>query len=363
MNNEFEMLAEMDAPWADVLMQILRGNEIPCTARPLRGAGLVTLTGGQERYQIFVSPERLDQAKALLEDLDPAAVEEEAPLSGNQNRQESGAADAYTAQLHAAADFIRERVGEAEIGVILGSGLGDYVDALEDARHIDYAEIPGFPRSTAPGHAGRWWVGKLHGKRVCMMQGRFHAYEGWDLKEVTMPVRVMSLLGVKTLLVTNAAGGVNTNFNQGCLMILTDFINMSGKNPLTGPNLSEFGPRFPDMSHAYDAELIQLCERTAARLDIPVEKGVYMWMNGPTYETPAEVRMARILGADAVGMSTVPETIVARHCGMRVLGVSCITNMAAGILDQVLDEQEVIDTAARVKNTFRRLLDETIRGM
>ena len=269
----------------------------------------------------------------------------------------------YITKLHTAADYIREHVGEADVGVILGSGLGDYVEALEDAKYVDYKDIPGFPHSTAPGHAGRWWTGTLHGKRVCMMQGRFHAYEGWSMEEVTMPVRVMSLLGVKTLFVTNAAGGVNTNFSQGCLMIISDFINMSGKNPLTGPNLSEFGVRFPDMSHAYDLELIALCEKQAEKLGVSVEKGVYMWMNGPTYETPAEIRMARICGADAVGMSTVPETIVARHCGIRVLGVSCITNMAAGILDQLLDEQEVIETAARVKGTFRALLDATIEAL
>ena len=269
----------------------------------------------------------------------------------------------YMNKLHNAAAYIREMVGEAEIGVILGSGLGDYVEALEDAKYVDYKDIPGFPHSTAPGHAGRWWTGKLHGKRVCMMQGRFHAYEGWTMEDVTMPVRVMSLLGVKTLFVTNAAGGVNLNFSQGCLMIISDFINMSGKNPLIGPNLSEFGVRFPDMSHAYDVELIKLCEQQAEKLGVNVEKGVYMWMNGPCYETPAEIRMARVLGADAVGMSTVPETIVARHCGIRVLGVSCITNMAAGILDVLLDEQEVIDTAARVKGTFRALLDATIEAL
>ncbi len=269
----------------------------------------------------------------------------------------------YITKLHTAADYIREKVGGAEIGVILGSGLGDYAEALEDAKYVDYKDIPGFPQSTAPGHAGRWWTGMLHGKRVCMMQGRFHAYEGWSMEEVTMPVRVMSLLGVKTLFVTNAAGGVNLNFSKGCLMIISDFINMSGKNPLTGPNLSEFGVRFPDMTHAYDVELIRLCEQQAEKLGVKVEKGVYMWMNGPCYETPAEIRMARLCGADAVGMSTVPETIVARHCGMRVLGVSCITNMAAGILDVLLDEQEVIDTAARVKGTFRALLDATIEAL
>ena len=266
-------------------------------------------------------------------------------------------------QIEAAARTIRERVGEAEIGVILGSGLGDYAQAIEDAKYIDYKDIPGFPVSTAPGHAGRWWTGTLHGKRVCMMQGRFHAYEGYDLSEVTMPVRVMALLGVKTLIVTNAAGGVNLDFTPGDLMILTDCINFSGKNPLTGPNLDQFGPRFPDMSRCYDRELIALCQQQADRLGIPVRQGVYMWFNGPCYETPAEIRLARILGADAVGMSTVPETIVARHCGIRVLGVSCSTNMAAGILDQPLCHEEVTEVANRVRTTFRSLLDAVIEAM
>ena len=266
-------------------------------------------------------------------------------------------------QIEAAARTIRERVGEAEIGVILGSGLGDYAQAIEDAKYIDYKDIPGFPVSTAPGHAGRWWTGTLHGKRVCMMQGRFHAYEGYDLSEVTMPVRVMALLGVKTLIVTNAAGGVNLDFTPGDLMILTDCINFSGKNPLTGPNLDQFGPRFPDMSRCYDRELIALCQDQADRLGIPVRQGVYMWFNGPCYETPAEIRLARVVGADAVGMSTVPETIVARHCGIRVLGVSCITNMAAGILDQPLCHEEVTEVANRVRTTFRSLLDAVIEAM
>lgn len=267
-------------------------------------------------------------------------------------------------QMQRMAEVIRQRVGGAEIGVVLGSGLGDYAQALEDARFIDYKDIPGFPVSTAPGHAGRWWTGTLHGKRVCMMQGRFHAYEGYDLGEVTLPVRVMKLLGVHTLILTNAAGGVNLAFRPGDLMILTDCINFSGKNPLTGPNLDEFGPRFPDMTHAYDPALIALCAAQAERLGLDtVRRGVYCWFNGPCYETPAEIRLARVIGADAVGMSTVPETIVARHCGMRVLGVSCITNMAAGILDQPLEHQEVMDVANRVQGDFRRLLDATIAAM
>ena len=266
-------------------------------------------------------------------------------------------------QMRQTAQAIRDTVGGADIGVVLGSGLGDYVEALENARYIDYKDIPNFPVSTAPGHAGRWWTGTLHGRRVCMMQGRFHAYEGYGLDEVTLPVRIMKLLGVQTLILTNAAGGVNLTFRPGTLMILTDCINFSGKNPLTGPNLDQFGPRFPDMSRCYDRELIALCQGQADRLGIPVRQGVYMWFNGPCYETPAEIRLARVVGADAVGMSTVPETIVARHCGIRVLGVSCITNMAAGILDQPLCHEEVTEVANRVRTTFRSLLDAVIEAM
>lgn len=265
--------------------------------------------------------------------------------------------------IHHAADFLKERLGSADIGIVLGSGLGDYVEALENADFVDYRDIPGFPVSTVPGHAGRWWVGMLRGKRVFMMQGRFHAYEGYDLRDVTMYVRVMKLLGVHTLILTNAAGCVNKAWKPGDLMVLNDCINFSGKNPLTGANLDEFGPRFPDMSRAYDRELIRLCHKEADRLGVPLREGVYMWFNGPCFETPAEIRMARILGADAVGMSTVPETIVARHCGMRVMGVSCMTNMAAGILDQPLNHLEVMEVANRVKDTFRKLLDAVIADM
>lgn len=269
----------------------------------------------------------------------------------------------YLKKIDAAAAAIEKACGRAEIAVILGSGLGGYVEALEDATFLDYKDIPDFPVSTAPGHAGRWYAGTLHSKRVFMMQGRFHAYEGYDLREVTMPIRVMRQLGVKTLIVTNAAGGVNTAFAPGDLMLMTDFINLSGKNPLTGPNLDEFGPRFPDMTHAYGVKLQRLAEDVAARLGISLQRGVYCWMNGPTYESPAEIRMARTLGADAVGMSTVPETIVARHSGMDVLGLSCITNMAAGILDQPLTHQEVMETGERVKDTFRALVDGVIAAL
>jgi len=262
-----------------------------------------------------------------------------------------------------AAAAIETVCGKSDIAVILGSGLGDYVEALENPKSIMYKDISGFPVSTVAGHAGRWVAGELHGKKVCMMQGRFHAYEGYDMFDVTLPVRVMAQLGVKTLIVTNACGGVNTAFNAGDLMLISDFINLSGKNPLIGANLDAFGPRFPDMSRAYDREYMALAKECAKELGIDLKEGVYCWMNGPCYETPAEIRMARTLGIDAVGMSTVPETIVANHSGMRVLGVSCVTNMAAGVLDQPLNHAEVMEMGNRVKGSFRALLDKVIEKM
>ena len=253
--------------------------------------------------------------------------------------------------------------GKADIGVILGSGLGDYAEALEDAVKLPYSEIPGFPRSTVAGHAGMWCCGTLYGKRVVMMQGRFHYYEGYGMKDVTLPVRVMQKIGVKTLIVTNAAGGVNLGYHPGELMVIGDIFSMTAQNPLIGPNLDAFGPRFPDMSCAFDKELRALAHECASEQGFALREGVYAQMTGPTYETPAEIRMLRTLGADAVGMSTVPEVIVARHGGMRVLGISCITNMAAGILDQPLNHAEVTETANRVKGQFRNLLDGIIEKM
>lgn len=253
--------------------------------------------------------------------------------------------------------------GKADIGVILGSGLGDYAEALEDAVKLPYSEIPGFPRSTVAGHAGMWCCGTLYGKRVVMMQGRFHYYEGYGMKDVTLPVRVMQKIGVKTLIVTNAAGGVNLGYHPGELMVIGDMFSMTAQNPLIGPNLDVFGPRFPDMSCAFDKELRALAHECANEQGFALREGVYAQMTGPTYETPAEIRMLRTLGADAVGMSTVPEVIVARHGGMRVLGISCITNMAAGILDQPLNHAEVTETANRVKGQFRNLLDRIIEKM
>ena len=253
--------------------------------------------------------------------------------------------------------------GKADIGVILGSGLGEYAEALEDAVKLPYSEIPGFPRSTVAGHAGMWCCGTLYGKRVVMMQGRFHYYEGYGMKDVTLPVRVMQKIGVKTLIVTNAAGGVNLGYHPGELMVIGDIFSMTAQNPLIGPNLDAFGPRFPDMSCAFDKELRALAHECANEQGFALREGVYAQMTGPTYETPAEIRILRTLGADAVGMSTVPEVIVARHGGMRVLGISCITNRAAGILDQPLNHAEVTETANRVKGQFRNLLDGIIEKM
>lgn len=253
--------------------------------------------------------------------------------------------------------------GKADISVILGSGLGDYAEALEDAVKLPYSEIPGFPRSTVAGHAGMWCCGTLYGKRVVMMQGRFHYYEGYGMKDVTLPVRVMQKIGVKTLVVTNAAGGVNLGYHPGELMVIGDMFSMTAQNPLIGPNLDAFGPRFPDMSCTFDKELRALAHECANEQGFALREGVYAQMTGPTYETPAEIRMLRTLGADAVGMSTVPEVIVARHGGMRVLGISCITNMAAGILDQPLNHAEVTETANRVKGQFKNLLDRIIEKM
>ena len=266
----------------------------------------------------------------------------------------------YMQRIQKAADVVENTLGRAEIGVVLGSGLGDFAQELKNAKELAYADIPGFPKATVPGHAGKFILGELSGKTVLLMSGRFHSYEGYPMDEVVLPVRVMKRLGVKDLILTNAAGGVNTDFAAGCLMLLTDFINLSGKNPLTGLNLDAFGPRFPDMTNAFDRGLRTIAQMSAGELGVDLRRGVYCWMNGPTYETPAEVRMARTLGADAVGMSTVPEVIAARHCGMRVLGLSCITNMAAGVLDQPINHQEVMEMGRRVRGDFGALLTKVI---
>lgn len=269
----------------------------------------------------------------------------------------------YLKAIREAAGAVRKACGEADIGIVLGSGLGGFEDSLQGVREIDYAKIPGFPESTVAGHAGKFSVGSLHGKRVLVMSGRFHHYEGHGLDAVTMPVRVMALLGVKTLILTNAAGGVNTSFQAGDLMLISDYINLSGRNPLRGRNLDEFGPRFPDMTNALDPALRTLARELAGSQGIALREGVYCWMNGPSYESPAEIRMVRMLGADAVGMSTVPEIIVARHCGMRVLGLSSITNMAAGVLDVPISHEDVLAMGKKVRDDFRSLLSGIIAHM
>ena len=268
-----------------------------------------------------------------------------------------------TQRIQRAADAVETALGRAEIAIVLGSGLGDFGKELSNPRELSYRDIPGFPQATVPGHAGKFILGELAGKRVLLMSGRFHCYEGHPLADVVLPVRVMARLGVKTLLLTNAAGGVNTDFRPGLLMLINDFINLSGKNPLTGPNLDAFGPRFPDMTQAYDRALRELARQAARELDIDLRQGVYCWMNGPTYETPAEVRMARLLGADAVGMSTVPETIAAVHAGIRVMGVSCITNMAAGIEKAPISHQEVMEMGRRVRGDFTALISRVVEKL
>ena len=264
----------------------------------------------------------------------------------------------YTRQVQEAAAYIKEKLNgrKPEIAITLGSGLGDLAEQLTDAVQIPYGDIPHFPVSTVAGHKGQFVVGKLEGREVLCMQGRFHYYEGYDLKQVTMPVRVMKLLGIDSLLVTNAAGGINTGFHAGTLMLIEDHLNLTGENPLIGENLDAFGDRFFDMTVAYDKEYRTLAKATAEELNIPLATGVYAWLTGPNFETPAEIRYLRTIGADAVGMSTVPEVLVARHSGIRVLGISCITNLAAGMTDNTLSHEEVKETADRVQNEFIRLV-------
>lgn len=263
-----------------------------------------------------------------------------------------------------AAEYIRSRLDAKDaIGLVLGSGLGELGNEISDPIIVDYADIPNFPKTTVPGHAGRLICGKLNGTKVLCMQGRFHFYEGNDMKTVAMPVRVMKLLGVKALILTNAAGGCNKTFKPGTLMFIDDFINYMGDNPLYGPNDERFGPRFPDMTKALDPEYNELGKKCAEKLGIDVRSGVYMGFRGPNYETPAEIRFAQTIGADAVGMSTVPEILAARHCGLRVIGISCITNMAAGITGEELSHKEVQETADRVKEQFKQLIREIVSQM
>ena len=257
--------------------------------------------------------------------------------------------------------IIRSRISvEPRIAIVLGSGLGAFADDFDEAVAIPYEEIPGFVRSTAQGHAGRLVIGEVDSIPVLAMQGRVHYYEGYSLEEVTFPIRVFNLLGIKTLVLTNAAGGINVQLTQGALMVISDHLNLMGVNPLRGPNDERFGPRFPDMSAVYSPELQELVVEEAKGINVEVRRGIYGALTGPSYETPAEIHLLRTLGADAVGMSTVPEAIVARHMGMEVLGISCITNMAAGISDEPINHEEVMATGDRVRATFTELLQRVI---
>jgi purine-nucleoside phosphorylase len=262
----------------------------------------------------------------------------------------------------AAAASIRERAGGRvpSLAVVLGSGLGGFFDRLESPFATPYGEIPGWPSTAVAGHAGRLGIGAIGGKTVAVLSGRAHIYEGHEMDRVVFGARVMARLGVKTLVLTNAAGGINPAFGKGALMVIDDHINFLGRNPLTGPNDDRFGVRFPDMTEVYSPRLRAIADEVAGARGVPVQHGVYIAVPGPSYETPAEIRAFRTLGADAVGMSTVPEAIAARHMGLEVLAISCITNMAAGMLPETLNHEEVFEIANRVKDAFSSLLEGII---
>jgi purine-nucleoside phosphorylase len=259
------------------------------------------------------------------------------------------------------AEWLRGRGFDGgDVGLVLGSGLGPFVETMADAFTIDYSEIPHFPASQVIGHAGRLVAGVVRGRRVLALSGRAHYYEGHDLRTVTFAVRVLSRLGIRTIILTNAAGGINTAFNRGALMLIDDHINLLGSNPLIGPQDDRLGVRFPDMTQVYSPRLRALAEETARDIALALQHGIYIAVHGPSYETPAEIRAFRVLGADAVGMSTVPEAIVARQMSMEVLGISCITNMAAGVLPEPLRHDDVMETARRVHAEFSSLLEGII---
>jgi purine-nucleoside phosphorylase len=268
------------------------------------------------------------------------------------------------ARAGSAAEFLRGRVNDLpSVAIVLGSGLGDFAESLRDSVTIPYEEIPHWPASAVVGHAGKLVVGAIAGKRVAALSGRAHFYEGHPMAVATFATRVMGLLGVRTLLLTNAAGGINLNFKPGTLMVIDDHINLMGTNPLVGSNDDRFGPRFPDMTEAYSRRLRRVADEAAGSRQVAVAHGVYVAVHGPSYETPAEIRYLRTIGADAVGMSTVPETIVANHMGMDVLGISCITNPAAGVLPQPLVHDEVMAVARRVRGEFSALLEAIIERL
>jgi purine-nucleoside phosphorylase len=263
-----------------------------------------------------------------------------------------------------AARMIRARANaEVSVAIVLGSGLGAFADDLTHAVAIPYEEIPGFARSTVEGHAGKLVIGKAGDVTVAAMQGRFHFYEGYSLEDVTFPIRVLKLLGVRTLVLTNAAGALNVEFAPGSLMVISDHINLLGANPLTGPNDDRFGPRFPDLTLVYAAELQNMVIEEARAMGMEMRRGIYAALSGPSYETPAEIHMVRTLGADAVGMSTVPEAIVARHMDMRVIGISCITNLAAGVSNRPIDHNQVMAIGDGVRGEFTELLRRVVKRL
>ena len=267
-------------------------------------------------------------------------------------------------QAESAAQFLLSQTPlRPRIGLVLGSGLGSFADELTDACKTPYAKIPSFPQSTAIGHAGQMVIGKAGDVAVAAMQGRVHLYEGYSAREITFPVRVFARMGVRALILTNAAGGINLQYKQGALVVLSDHINLQGQNPLVGPNDDRFGPRFPDMSQAYYKPYREMALQSAKSLGITLQEGIYAGLLGPSYETPAEIRYLRTIGADLVGMSTILEVVAARHMGIKVLAISCVTNMAAGILDQVINHQEVLETGERVKADFVALLRKAIAGI
>jgi purine-nucleoside phosphorylase len=264
--------------------------------------------------------------------------------------------DLFTHAESAAQFLLSQTALRPTIGLILGSGLGAFADSLTDATRVPYAQIPGFPRSTAIGHAGQMVIGKAGAVAVSVMQGRVHQYEGYSAQEVAFPIRVFGRMGVRAVILTNAAGGINLKYQQGALVLIKDHINLQGHNPLAGPNDDRFGPRFPDMTQAYSRAYGKAAQEEASKLSLALEDGVYAALLGPSYETPAEIRYLRTIGADLVGMSTVAEVLAARHMGIKVLAISCVTNMAAGILDQPLSHQEVLETGEKVRGQFEALL-------
>lgn len=264
-------------------------------------------------------------------------------------------------KLSIATNYIQSiKDNKPKIGIVLGSGLGEFVDQIENKTIISYNDIPHFKKTTVEGHEGKLILGKIKGVEIAVMQGRLHSYEGLPMEEVVFPVRILGVLGIKTLILTNAAGGVNLNYRPGDLMMILDHINLMGKNPLIGPNENQMGPRFPDMSHAYNPELNEIMRSVSKTLGHTLHEGVYAGVLGPTYETPAEIKMIRILGADVVGMSTVPETIAANHMGLKVCGISCVTNMGAGITNQTLRHEDIKDEALKAMKHFTALLNNSI---